>query len=154
VYNLAHEIEFDHQDEEAGIYADTNPGRHDVYDPDKACHERMQVTQAIDRIWAEYESLLHPYQAALRRNPGVKPAAMARLEQKRDARIAELSREHHLAEAYRMAERDRPGRIASAYERQLERAAARSFAMDLGRGRHLRDDPADAGRATDDIARW
>ncbi len=115
---------------------------------------RQELAAGIDRIRAEYEPLLRPYRQTMRRNPGVVLPELASLLRERDARIAELTREHHLAEAYRMAKRDRPGRIASAHERQAGQAAARSFAADLGRGRFLRGDPADAGRDVRSAWKW
>jgi hypothetical protein len=152
-FDLLHEAPDNHQDDETGIVAgDTAP------DPwqqrAEAFHQRMALTEASDQIMAKYEAQLRPYREAVKRNPGVKPVAMGRLEQARDEEIRELTREHHLAEAYRMAEQDRPGRMATAHERAIEKAAARSFAMDLGRGRHLRDDPADAGRDVHDAWVW
>jgi hypothetical protein len=138
-----------HQDDEQGIHSgDSAP------DPwqqrNEAWAAQMAHTEAVEQIRARYERLLAPYRETMKRNVGVKPVAVARLEQVRDAEIQELTRARQQAQAAEWAGRDRQGRIATAHERQLERAAARSFAIDLGRGRHLRDDP---GRATQDIAR-
>jgi hypothetical protein len=147
-FDLLHDDQDDeHQDDETGIVGgDGDPG----YNPDTAWAARQEFASAVERIQARYESQLRPYRDALRRNLGVKPVAMARIEAQRDAEIQELTRAHQLAEAYELAARDQPYRRASAHERAVEKAAARSFANDLGRGRHLRNDPADVGRATSD----
>jgi hypothetical protein len=146
-FDLLHEA----QDDETGIVAGDRPDPWE--ERNAAWAARQAFGEAIDRIKAEYEHL-EPYQQTLRRNQGVKPAAMVRIEQERDARIGELTRAHQLADALDQAERNRPYRQASAHERQVERAAARALAIDLGRGRHLRDEPADAGRDVHDAWIW
>jgi hypothetical protein len=115
---------------------------------------RQEFADAIRRIRADYEARLRPYRETMKRNPGVVLPELASLLRERDARVAELTREHHLAEAYRMAERDQPGRIASARERQDEQAAARAFATDLGKSRFLPAEPEPAGRDVRSAWRW
>jgi hypothetical protein len=143
----------DHLDDEQGII-----GGDSAPDPWQARNDawaaRQEFADAIGRIRAEYEPLLRPYRQTMRRNPGVVLPELAGLLRERDARIRELTREHDLADAHLQAERDRPGRTVSARERQAGQAAARSLAADLGRSRHLRDDPPDAGRDVHDTWVW
>jgi hypothetical protein len=145
--------EQDRQDDEAGIYSgDSAP------DPwrqaGEAFRDQMEFTAAIGAINADFERRARPYRETMKRNPGPLLPELAALMRERDARIAEVTRAHQRAEALEWAARRQPANVATAHQRQLEQAAARAFATDLGRGRFLRDDPADAGRATMDIAVW
>ena len=140
----------DEQDDEQGIVGG-DPGR---YDPEGAWVQRMAYADAIDAIQQRYERLLAPYREVMKRNIGVKPVAVARLEAARDLEISELTRQHQKQEALERAAHMAPQRAATAHERAVERGAARALQSDLGRGRHLRDDPANVGRATRDIAIW
>jgi hypothetical protein len=92
----------------------------------------------IEKIKEHYAGLLEPYRDQLKRNPGVRPVAMARLEQQRDAEIRELTRKHHYAAALDRAVQREPGRVARAQERQDEQRNMASFANDLGRGGRYR----------------
>jgi hypothetical protein len=145
--------EHEHQDDEAGIVAgDSAP------DPWQERNEwfaaEQALSDAIDAVQKDFDRKARPFIEQQRRNQGIKLPQLAALERERHARIRHLEREHYLADAHRQAARDRPRRIATAHERQVERAAARALAMDLGRGRFLRDEPADVGRPTSDIAIW
>jgi hypothetical protein len=142
----------DGQDDEAGIHA--FPGQGDVYDPDVAWSERMQLTTAVDAVQARYEPLLSPYRETMRRNPGVKPAAMARLEHERDSRIRALHRQADRAEALARAARHAPVRAVQAAERQQSEAALTAFGRELRGGSRRYEAPAWSGRHTDDLAAW
>jgi hypothetical protein len=135
------------------------PGDDDVGAPpdepgDVAWSEVYKAEQAIETIRQKYRELARPYLQQVKRNPGVRPAQLVALEiecqKKTDAILKARDRAQALERAARLA----PRRLASAHERQMESAAARAFAIDLGRGRFLRDDRADVGRATEDIAIW
>jgi hypothetical protein len=143
----------DHQDDEYGIVsndssADSWQERNELW------AARQEFADAIEAVNADFKRRAAKYLGQQRRNAGTKLPELAGLERERDARIAELTRVHHLAEAYAMAERDRPGRIASARERAAGQAAARSFAADLGRGHFLRAEPEPAGRDVHSAWRW
>jgi len=138
------------QDDEQGIVAgDSAPDPWQERNDEFAA--RQEFAAAIDAVNADYARRARPHLERQKRNPGRLLPELAELQRERDWRISELQRAHWKAEAYARAVREQPGRVATAHERQVERAAARSFAMDLGRGRHLRDDPADVGRATSDV---
>jgi hypothetical protein len=142
-----------HQDEDQGIVAgDSAP------DPwaerNAAFRERMQITEAAEEIRARYEHLLEPFRQSLKRNPGVRPVAMARLEQERDEKIRELRIRQQRAEALETAARMAPQRAVQAAERQLEQAALHAFGRDLPGGSRRYQAPQWSGRPTDDIAVW
>jgi hypothetical protein len=142
-----------HQDDEAGIY-----GGDSAPDPwaarDKAFAAHTALAEAIERINADFGRRARLYVEQQKRNPGPVRPELAALMSERDSKVRELTRAHQRAQALEWATRDRPGRIASAHERQVERAAAHAFARDLGRGRFLRDEPADAGRDVRDAWIW
>ena len=140
-------------DDEHGIYAG-DPGHACGYDPDSAWHERMAYSEAVEAIQARYDRLLEPFRAALRRNPGVRPVAMGRLEQQRDAEIQKLVRTHERARALDNAVRQAPQRAVQAAERQQEQAALNAFGRDLMGGSRRYQAPVWTGRPTDDIASW
>lgn len=147
MFDLLH----DHQADETSIVAGDSAA--DPWEQrNEARAARMAHADAVEQIQAKYERLLAPYRETMKRNPGVKPVVVARLEQSRDVEIQELTRARQVTQAAEWAARTAPQRVASAHERAMEKAAARTFAMDLGGGRHLRDEPADVGRATSDIA--
>jgi hypothetical protein len=140
-------------DDEDGIYAgDSTP------DPwqqrAEAFHEQIALSEAIDRITAEYEARLRPYRDTMKRNPGVKPVAMARLEQERDSKIRDLTRAADKAQALETAARMAPQRAVQAAERQLEQAALNAFGRDLPGGSRRYQPPVWTGRPTDGIAVW
>jgi len=150
-FDLLHEQ--DHQDDETGIVAgDTH------VDPwaerNAAFRERMQLTEAVQAIETRYEHLLEPFRQSLKRNPGVKPVAIARLEQERDEKIRELRTRQQRAEALAQAAREAPQRAVRAAERQLEQAALNAFGRDLPGGSRRYQPPEWTGRPTDDIAVW
>lgn len=120
----------------------------------KAWAERQAFANAINAVQEDFDRKAGKYIEQQKRNAGTIRPELAALTRERDNRIAELTREHHLAQAYEWAAKDRPGRLVTAHERAVEQAAARSFAMDLGRGRFLRSDPADAGRDVHDAWIW
>ena len=138
-------LDDEHQDDEYGIVADES-GADPWQQRNDAWAARQELAAGIDRIRAEYEPLLRPYRQTMGRNPGVVLPELASLLRERDSRIRGLNGTHQLAEAMERAARDRPGRVASARERQDGQAAARSFAADLGRGRFLTTEPEPAGR--------
>jgi hypothetical protein len=142
--------EQDRQDDEQGIIGG-DPGR---YDPDSAWAERMAYTEAVDVIQARYERILAPYRETLKRNQGVKPTVVAKLEQARDAEIRGLTRAHQHAEALARAAREAPYRAVQAAERQTEYAALNAFGRDLPGGSRRHQEPDWSGRHTDDIAVW
>lgn len=142
------DISQDEDDEDAGSAPD--PWRQ----ADDAWRERMAFTDAVEQIRARYAAAARPYEATLKRNPGVKPAGMARLEQERDAAIRDLMRSRQRAEAYERAAREAPQRAVHAAERQQEQAALNAFGNDL-QGRSRRYQPPEFhGRGTRDIAVW
>ena len=108
----------DHQDDDQGVYSgDSAP---DPWEQrNEAWAERMAHTEAVERVEARYERRLAPYRDSMKRNLGVKPTAMARLEQARDAEIRELTRSRDKAEALERAARMAPQRAVQAAERQL-----------------------------------
>jgi hypothetical protein len=140
----------DHQDD--GLYV--GPGHRDTYDPDAAHRERMELAVAVDAINADFEFQAAPYLAQQKRNPGPMLPQLAQLMRERDSAVSKLTRDHQRAEAYALAELDGPRNRVSAHDRAVEQAAARAFAADLGRNRHLRDDHADIGRDVRDAWVW
>lgn len=148
-FDLLHE----HQDDDQGIVAgDTAP------DPwqqrNESWEAQMAHAGAVEQIQARYERRLAPYQESMKRNPGVKPTAMARLEQARDAEIRELTRSRDKAEALERAARMAPQRAVQAAERQLEQAALNAFGRDLPGGSRRYRAEEFHGRGTRDIAVW
>ena len=148
-FDLPHE----HQDDDQGIYSgDSAP------DPwqtrNEAFAAQQALTDAVEQVRARYERLLAPYRETMRRNIGVKPVAMARLEQQRDAEIRDLERNQQRAEALDHAARMAPHRAAQAAERQQEQAALNAFSRDLMGGSRRYQPPEWNGRATGDIAVW
>lgn len=148
-FDLLHEA----QDDEAGIVAaDTEPDpwreRHDAWEA------RMAHIEAVEAIQARYERVLAPYRETMRRNPSVKPVAVARLEQARDEEIRELTHAHQKVEALETAARMAPQRAVQAAERQLVQAALNAFGRDLMGGSRRYQPPEWTGRPTDDIAVW
>lgn len=137
-------------DDDAGIIG----GGHLGYDPDAAWRERMAYTDAEEAVKARYESQLRPYRDALRRNQGVKPVAMARLEAARDAEIRGLTYAHQKAEAMAWAAREAPHRAVQAAERQLEYAALNALGAQLPGGSRRYHVDEFHGRDTTDIATW
>jgi hypothetical protein len=145
--------EDERQEDETGIVAgDTAP------DPwaerNTAWAERQAHADAVEQIRARYAGLLQPYEQSMRRNIGVKPVVVARLEAQRDAEIQGLTRKHHLAQAYELADRNAPQRAVQAAERQFEQAALNAFGRDLPGGSRRYQPPEWTGRPTDDIAVW
>jgi uncharacterized Zn finger protein (UPF0148 family) len=134
----------DHVDDGPGI-----PWKTD----DATFNDRMALAAAIEAITAKYDLLLRPYRDQVRRNTGVKPVAMARLEAARDGAIRDLIRKHDRALDLEHAARDEPRMIARAAGRQLEQAALAALARDLP-GRSRRYEVAQPGRDTRDIAAW
>lgn len=146
-------IGLDDQDDETGIIAgDTAPDPFE--ERNQAWAERQEFANAIDAVQEEFDRKAGKFIEQQKRNPGRLLPELAELRRERDARTAELQRDHWRAEAHAMAAREQPYRRASAHERSVEKAAARSLQVDLGRGRHLRDDPADAGRDVRDAWVW
>lgn len=141
-----HHLDDDHQDhldDDPGIYS----GGQLAPDPWQQSHEaEANLLAAIDVIKADFDRRAQKYLLQQKRNPGPMRPELAALLRERDSKISELTRAHQLAQALEWAARDRPWRVASAHERQVEQAAARSFAMDLRRGRFLRAEPESAGR--------
>jgi hypothetical protein len=140
-------------DDETGIVAgDSTP------DPwqqrAEAFHERIALSEAIDRITVEYAARLRPYREAVKRNPGVKPVAMARLEQERDSKIRDLTRAADKAQALEVAARMASQRAVQVAERQLEQAALNAFGRDLPGSSRRYQPPEWTGRPTDGIAVW
>jgi hypothetical protein len=123
-------------------------GTHDVFS------EALRVQQAVEDVKAQYDARIQPLLAQQARNGGVRLLALVRLELERDAQVRELLHAHQKVQALEWAERDRPARVATAHERQLEAAASTAFARDLGRGRFLRDDSEPAGRPGADAFIW
>jgi hypothetical protein len=144
----------DGQDDEAGLtYADDDQAD-TGYDPDASFHARMQFTEAIDAIRARYDHRIQPYLAQLRRNPGVRPPELVRLEQECDQEIVLVARAHEHARALDYATRNEFRRMVLAADRQRERAALHALASDLpGRSRRYTA-PSPEGRATGDIWNW
>jgi hypothetical protein len=105
-----------------------------------------RVQQAVQQIEGEYRELARPLLAQQKRNPGVRLPALVQIEAECEQKINALLRKHQRAQALERAARLAPQRVATAHERELEQAAARAFAQDLGRGRFLRADPEPAGR--------
>jgi hypothetical protein len=157
-YSDSHDVgvyQDDNQDEddEAGIVTgDSAPDPRQ--ERDRAFAAQTALGEAIEQIKVDFDRRARPYLAQQRRNAGVIRPELAALMRERDNRIAELTRAHQLDQAYEWAAKDRPGRIVTAHDRAVEQAAARSLQADLGRGRHLRDDPADAGRDVHDTWIW
>jgi hypothetical protein len=141
------------QDDDRGIVAADHA--HDPWaERNEAFHERMALTEAVEAVAARYEVLLEPYRASMKRNIGVKPPAVSRLEAARDAEIRELTRSRDKAEALERAARMAPQRAVQADERRLEQAALNAFGRDLPGGSRRYRPPEWTGRPTDDIARW
>jgi hypothetical protein len=135
-------------DDEQGIYSGpADPGRWQ----DSAFARGQAMAKEVERIRADYDRRARPYLDVQRRNGGVVRPELAALVRERDAKISDLTRAHQKAEAYELAERNRPKYIASAHERQMETAALRAFAKDLGRGRRVASQPPTAGRPTEDV---
>jgi hypothetical protein len=117
--------EQDHQDDETGIIAvDSAP---DPWQRNRAWAERQEFANAVEQIQSRYERLLAPHRLTMKRNLGVKPPAVARLEAARDAEIRELTRAHQKAAAMAMAARNPTQRAVQAAERQMEQAAFNAF---------------------------
>jgi hypothetical protein len=137
-----------HPDNEADGYrneADEGPG---------AWSDAWRLHEAIEGVQRRYERRVQPYQAQLRRNPGVRPPGLVALEQQRDDEIDAMIREHNRRAELDRATRNAPRRINEAHERQTERAALQALAQDLPGASRRYTTPASAGRATGDIWRW
>jgi hypothetical protein len=146
-----HDVGVYEQDDDQGIYSGPGRGGDPVRD---RIHAAGNLRAAVDAITADYDRRTEKYIAQQRRNPGRVQPELAALLRDRDSKIRELTRAHQHAEALERADRRQLLNQVSAHERQVEQAAARSFALDLGRGRFLRADPGQAGRSTSDIAVW
>jgi len=131
---------------------------HDVPDDDPgdvAWSDQYRVQQAIERIEAEYRALARPLLAQQRRNPGVRLPALVQLELEAERKVSEIVKAHQRAMALERAARRHPATVATAHERALEQAAARSFARDRYGSRHAgRAEPEPAGRPTSGLADW
>jgi hypothetical protein len=151
-FDLLHEAQDDSQDETGIVAGNTAP---DPWEQRNAAfRERMQLTEVAEEIRTRYEHLLEPFRQSSKRNPGVRPVAMARLEQERDEEIRELHIRQQRAEALEHAVRMAPQRAAQAAERRLEQAALNAFGRDLMGGSRRYQAPQWSGRPTDDIAVW
>jgi hypothetical protein len=151
-HDLAH-LDEDHpyQDDEPDIHA----GGQRAPDPWQQRQEaEAKLRAAIDSINADFDRRAQKYLMQQKLNPGPMRPELAALLRERDSKVRDLTRAHQHAQALEWAARDQPWRIATAHERQVEQAAARAFALDLGKGRFLGADPEPAGRATADIAIW
>lgn len=145
-----------------GVYEDQDDGIHAggyrAPDPwqerNEAFSEQMALTEAVRQIEDHYRELARPFIDQLRRNPGVRPPGLVRLEQECADKISALEKKHQRVQALEGAGRRAPQRVATAHERAVGQAAARAFAMDLGRGRSLRADPEPAGRDIHQVWSW
>jgi hypothetical protein len=143
-------------DDETGIVAGDSPGpweeRNQEWSERQKAREELEA--AIKAVNAGFDRHAAKYLAQQRRNPGLVRPELAGLIRDRNAKVNALNRAHWRAEAYERAARDQPVPRVTAHERAVEKAAARSLQIDLGRGRHLRDDPADVGRHVHDTWIW
>lgn len=133
----AHYTDEDQADEGAGAWSDA-----------------WRLNEALEAIQARYEALAAPYRAQVKRNPGVRPIGLVRLERERDQRTARMIRAYEQAADIDRARRSAPKRINEARERQIERAALAALAQDLPGGSRRYRAQEYHGRSTDDIWHW
>ena len=137
-----------------GIHA----GSHRMPDPwearNAAFNEQAKVMAVIEQIEDHYRERAWPFIDQLRRNPGVRPPGLVRLEQECADKISTLEKTHQRAQALERAARAAPQRQVTAHERAAGQAASHAFARDLGHGRFLRADPEPAGRDVHHLANW
>jgi hypothetical protein len=119
-----------------------------------AWSDSYRVHTAVGKIEEHYRELARPLLAQQARNPGVRLRELVALEQECADKIDAILRAHERAQALERAARRQPQQVASAHERAIEAAAARSFARDLGKGRHLRAEPEPAGRDVRSAWSW
>jgi hypothetical protein len=151
------DIKAGHVDDDLLEFSDYHDvGVHEDQDDEngQSWNDAYRVEQAVQQIEGKYRELARPLLAQQKRNPGVRLPALVQLEAECEQTINAILRRHQRAQAFERAARLAPQRVATAHERQVEQAAARAFALDLGRGRFLGADPEPAGRATADIAIW
>ncbi|MGH3275470.1 MAG: hypothetical protein ACRDNZ_14255 [Streptosporangiaceae bacterium] len=117
---------------------------------DVAWSDAYKVQMAVQKIENHYRELARPYLDQLRRNPGVRPLGLVKLEADCADRIDTIMKSHQRAAALERAVRQAPVRQARAQERQNGIMAMAGFAADLPGG-HRRYQRADAGRATEDV---
>lgn len=127
------------------VYADDGPG---------TWSDAWRLNEAVEAIRARYDRLAQPYLQQLKRNPGVRPPALVRLEQQCDDEIRALIRAHEHAADTDRAYRNEAKRLNEAHERQMEQRALEALASDLPGGSRRYQPPEHHGRPTHTVWDW
>ena len=120
-------------------------------DSDQRWNDEYTLQAQIEQISDAYRRRAEPYLQQLRRNPGVRPAQLVKLEIEWRQRIDGILASHERAKAYERAARNEPGRIARAHERQDGIQSMAAFSRDLGRGARYQAPAEPSSRATTDV---